>query len=507
MMMMIESSLAVVFRGATTTACSSSSPLFFSGNIRPWWSTEDHHSTRRLSQAAGSHYHQHHHHWTPTRTNNLEKRIRTAAASSAGSDNSSGWNGEPNYHPFEEFGASTDDSVLTPAETCRTLIEVNSKATLMFSGLVDDQVHENIFWPDLPYLTDEHGNIYFEVNEDEDILKTITSQENYVQVIIGLDTKEMLSEMELDQAEIDYGMEEIGDEDSDGNDDDGGEGDEGTDDDDYDDEDWVSVLEGDEDETDSDETLGDWAKLETMRSSHPMYFAKKMSEVASDDPMDWMDQPPAGLAISGLLRPSFFEENSALRKQLPQKDSDKVDTKAGTANGDSKDTIINGQQDKSSLTDSSEDGSDREDQSGKDETPRSSFYMLEMAKIQLVSSDGNQSVVEVHDFQKSQPDAIAHSAEKIMSRLKAGGEKTTQALKSLCLRVKGFPIEEATVISVDSLGFDLRVCSGTQVQTLRFAFSTRATSEYSAERQFHELLFPRSQQTAQKQQEASPTES
>ncbi|KAI3944711.1 hypothetical protein MKW98_021169, partial [Papaver atlanticum] len=272
-------------------------------------------------------------------------------------------------------------------------------------------------------------------------------------------------------------------------------------------EDWVTVLEGDEDETDSVETLGDWAKLETMRSSHPMYFAKRMSEVASDDPMDWMDQPPAGLAISGLLRPSFFEENSALRKQLPEKDSDKVDiNKAGTAKGDSKDATINGQQDKSILKDSSDDGPDREDQSGKDEIPRSSFYMLEMAKIQLVSSDGNQSVVEVNDFQKAQPDAIAHSAEKIMSRLKAGGEKTTQALKSLCLRVKGFPIEEATVIGVDSLGFDLRVCSGTQVQTLRFAFSTRATSEYSAERQFHELLFPRSQQAAQKQQEASPTE-
>lgn len=30
---------------------------------------------------------------------------------------------------------------------------------------------------------------------------------------------------------------------------------------------------------DSDETLGDWAKLDTMRYSHPMYFAKKLAEV------------------------------------------------------------------------------------------------------------------------------------------------------------------------------------------------------------------------------------
>lgn len=28
----------------------------------------------------------------------------------------------------------------------------------MFSGVVSDEVHENIFWPDLPYVTDEHGS-------------------------------------------------------------------------------------------------------------------------------------------------------------------------------------------------------------------------------------------------------------------------------------------------------------------------------------------------------------
>jgi hypothetical protein len=42
---------------------------------------------------------------------------------------------------------------------------------------------------------------------------------------------------------------------------------------------------------------------------------------------------------------------------------------------------------------------------------------------------------------KAQPDAIAHSAAKIISRLKAGGEKITQALKSLCWRCKGLPVE------------------------------------------------------------------
>jgi hypothetical protein len=52
-----------------------------------------------------------------------------------------------------------------------------------------------------------------------------------------------------------------------------------------------------------------------------------------------------------------------------------------------------------------------------------------------------QTVVEVEDFMKAQPDAIAHSAAKIISRLKAGGEKTIQALKSLCWRCKGIQVE------------------------------------------------------------------
>lgn len=34
-------------------------------------------------------------------------------------------------------------------------------------------------------------------------------------------------------------------------------------------------------------------------------------------------------------------------------------------------------------------------------------------------------------------------------------------------------MQEAELIGVDSIGFDLKVCSGTQVQTLRFAFNTQ----------------------------------
>ncbi|KAL7003489.1 hypothetical protein U1Q18_004643 [Sarracenia purpurea var. burkii] len=301
-------------------------------------------------------------------------------------------------------------------------------------------------------------------------------------------------------SEIDFGIDEIDDEDSDVDDDDEDEDDE---DEDEDEKDWVSVLEDKEDQEDYDESLGDWAKLETMETSHPMYFAKKLTEVVTDDPLDFMDQPPAGLAIQGLLRPAFIEEHSVIQKQISDHkpgtndlvgihDEDKVED-LGMVNG-------HGQL--------SQDSSIWEEELDKGESigNGTSFYKLEMIKIQLISAHGHQIIVEVEELRKAQPDAIAHSAAKIISRLKAAGEKTTQALKSLCWRCKGIQAEEATIIGIDTLGFDLRVCSGTQLQTLRFTFNAQASSEYSAERQLNDLLFPRTHHNPQKKREAHQTE-
>ncbi|KAB2596732.1 hypothetical protein D8674_032182 [Pyrus ussuriensis x Pyrus communis] len=368
----------------------------------------------------------------------------------------------------------------------------------MFTSLINDEVHENILCPDLPYVTDEHGNIYFQVKDSEDTFQSLTSENNFVQVIIGLDAMEMINEMELPG--IDFERDGIEDEDSDVEDDDDDEEDDDEEDVDYD-SDWVAVLE-DEDEDDlddSDKSIGDWAKLETMRYSHPMYFAKKLSEVASDDPVDWAEQAPASLAIQGLIRPALVEEHSVIQKHLSdhQSDNDGIDEVGRTVEDDLEDPVtINGYKSGNSKDspDSAEELENKKDEALGNGT---TFYKLEMVKIQLFSSHGNQTLVEVEDFVKAQPDCIAHSAAKIISRLKAGGEKTTQALKSLCWRLKGLQVEEAVLIGVDSLGFDLRVCSGTQVQTLRFALNTRATSEYSAERQLNDLLFPRMQHKPQ----------
>ncbi|XP_020999237.1 uncharacterized protein At3g49140 isoform X2 [Arachis duranensis] len=383
------------------------------------------------------------------------------------------------YHPFEEIAMSTsentEDARLTAAETSRTIIEVNSKATLMFTSVINDVVHENVVWPDMPYLTDDRGNIYFQVKNSDDVLQSLTSENNFVQVIVGVDAMEMLSEMDLSgPSEIGFGIEEIDDQDTDDTDDSDEEDEDEDENEEYDSE-WVTVVSDNDEQEDADETLEDWAKLETMRSSHPMYFAKKLAE------------PPACVAIQGVIRPAFIEEHSTIQKHLSTNQSDNSDI---TESVKGEIGVINGHVHNSMS--SKDNTAEQVENNENSDLPfnETSFYKLEMIKIQVISAHGHPTDVEIEDYGRAQPDALAHSASKIIARLKADGEKTLQAFKSVCWRYKSIQVEEAQLISVDSLGFDLRVCSGTQVQTLRFTFKKRATSEYSAERQLNELLFP-----------------
>ncbi|KAL5582155.1 hypothetical protein UlMin_014597 [Ulmus minor] len=273
------------------------------------------------------------------------------------------------YHPFEEIAKSTlengEDALLTSSETARTIIEVNSKATVMLSSLINNEVQENVIWPELPYVTDEHGNIYFQVKDSEDSVKTLTSENNFVMELSG-------------PSKIDFGIEEIEDEDSD---------------------DWVAVLE-DEEEDDSDMSLGDWAKLETMRSSHPMYFAKKIAQVTSDDPVDWMEQPPASLAIQGLLRPAFIEEHPIIQKRLSNQQDSNIDiNQVGETVVENSEDLdrINGHKFES---ESSQDSANMADELENDEisTNGTAFYKLEIMKIQLYSAHGHQVYNELNDI-------------------------------------------------------------------------------------------------------------
>ncbi|KAF8044079.1 hypothetical protein BT93_A2148 [Corymbia citriodora subsp. variegata] len=492
---MIESAMAVRFAAGPSFSSSSAITCY-----RSFWSSDEcpgtHASSRRISNSGSFDvlsYQRFNGGSLLKKKNAVRSKVRATAEHLGSASDPAKCNGRAAYHPFEDIAelASGEDATLTAAETTRTIVEVNTKATLLFSGMIDDEIHENILWPDLPYTTDEQGNIYFQVNNDEEIIQTLASGSNVVVLIIGLDTKEMFNEMDISgPADIEFGIEEIGEEDSDIDEDEDEDEDEDGEDDDYG-EDWVSVLDDEDGEDQSDGDPGDWAKLETMRSSHPMYFAKSLAEVASNVPVNWMERPPVGITIQGLLSPALLEGHSIDQRHLSSHHSD--------AEVDCTGTILEDKQVDASTTDadgqdqSLEDGLSRAEELGESGSPRSgkSLYKLEMINIQLLSVHGHPLTVDVEDFRKAQPDAIAHSAAKIISRLKAGEENTIQALKSLCLRCKGIQAEEAMITGVDALGFDVRICSGTQLQMLRFAFETRAPSEQSAERQLNNLLFPR----------------
>lgn len=357
------------------------------------------------------------------------------------------------YHPWEEIAEKLqlDDGEparLTDAESARTIVEVNNNATVMISTLIDDGVHERIILPEFPYLTDENGDIYFEVDNDDAVMENIMGDDKIAHVIIGLDNTDVFADLDLAAASsTSFAQEEEEEEEEDDSDDS---------DDEFEEEGIYAVDEedgdDDDDDDDEDDDAPNWSNLETVNSCHPLYFARMIVENASKSSIDWLDRPPASLVVEGQLRPAFAEESTMVSRHLLNGDEPLKDDKKGSG---------------------------------------ATFFKVEVLSIELITAYGTEPKVKIEEYRKSRPDIIAHSAPNIISRLRAGGDKITQALKSLCWRCKAIQVEEAAIIGVDCLGFDLRLCSGTQVQTLRFAFPTKASSEFSAEKQIHELLFPR----------------
>lgn len=105
-----------------------------------------------------------------------------------------------------------------------------------------------------------------------------------------------------------------------------------------------------------------------------------------------MEQPPASLAIQGVVRPAFIEEHSVIQKHLSNQQSSNAELNqvGKPVEGGSEDPIrINGHE---SESESSKDSSTWEEELEKDEiTPNgATFYKLEMIKIELFSAHGRQ---------------------------------------------------------------------------------------------------------------------
>lgn len=104
-----------------------------------------------------------------------------------------------------------------------------------------------------------------------------------------------------------------------------------------------------------------------------------------------MEQPPAGLAIQGLIRPAFIEEHSDIQRHMSGNQSHHADKNEIGKNLDSRLEDLGGINGHKHESGSSEDISTCAEELKKDQTPRNgtSFYKMEMIKIQLISAHGH----------------------------------------------------------------------------------------------------------------------
>uniref|UniRef100_A0A6P3Z1P9 uncharacterized protein At3g49140-like isoform X1 n=1 Tax=Ziziphus jujuba TaxID=326968 RepID=A0A6P3Z1P9_ZIZJJ len=380
-------------------------------------------------------------HWLSIGHDVCPWKVSVAADYSDFVPDSSSYRTKGGYHPLEELKVckKSRETKLTSAEIARTTVEDNSSALLIFPGTVHCEPHEQISWAEFQYVIDDYGDLYFEIFDDGNILEDRAAS-NPVNALIGMDMPIYENRRTVGEYNIsDSGSEEIP----------------------FDD-DYFEVV-----ESEVSEIPVDWGMPDTSSLTHPIYFSKCLTKAINMEYDKKMDHPSNGVSILGCLRPAFADEESYIRKLFYYEGSDgyNLDWKDGET------LSIN----------SRSDGSDA----------ASTLYRLETMRIELFSVYGIQSEISLQDFQDAEPDFLVHSTSAIVERFSEKGIHCDVALKALCKK-KGLQVEGANLIGVDSLGMDVRVFSGLEVQTYRFPFKVRVTSEVSAEKQIQQLLFPRS---------------
>ncbi|XAR48758.1 hypothetical protein NMG60_11031680 [Bertholletia excelsa] len=408
------------------------------------------------------------------------------------------------------------DTQLTPPEVARTTVEAHSSALLIFPSVTHREPHEYISWAEFPYVIDEYGDIFFQIFDDENILQD-RGASNLVNVLVGMDIKTYENRR---AAAAEYDISDMTDSDDIPSSDDGFE------------------VEDDE----MPDISIEWGMpTDNVNEVHPIYFSKCLVKAVKQEYAKMMDYPSNGVSIVGFLRPALMSEELYLRRLFIGEDSDEY--ASDWKDGEAWDFRHEGYGNRTSSTIyrleimrielfsiygiqaciialtiitfeyltynyiSMRAGFGavvRGILKLKDfffswnknpEILRPRFfspylYLLNHPKLFFHSA---LSTIDLQDFQEAEPDVLVHCNSTIIGRLSENGMRCNIALKALCKR-KGLYVEDANLIGVDSLGMDVRIFTGIEVQTYRFPFKVRATSEGAAEKQINRLLFPRTRQ-------------
>nr|KYP73313.1 Uncharacterized protein At3g49135 family [Cajanus cajan] len=410
--------------------------------------------------------------WLSTGHDMCLSKVHVAADYSDSIPDSSSDMNEQGYHPLEELRGSTDiqPARLSPTGIAKTTVEANNNALLVFPGTVHCEPHDQISWAEFQYHIDDFGDIYFEIFDGANLLadrganNPVYSKSLFLQnALIGMDIP-IYDNNRRTASEYDIF--------NNGNNDE------------FDDDDYIEVSEMEE-----YNIPVNWGLSDTANSVHPIYFSKCLSKAVNNmEYVKRMNRPSNAVSIIGYLRPAYGEEKSYLRMYHAE-------------DGDFYSDSINDQRDM-----------------------RLTLYRLEILKIELHSMYGYQacisksSEISVLEFQDAEPDILARSSSAILERF---NQFCDEALKALCKKkgldakvIQFFPtfplcksfkfkpifisllllgFQEAYLVGVDSLGVDVRVLSGAEVKTHRFAFKVQAATVNAAEKQLWQLLFPRSQ--------------
>ncbi|XP_020702358.1 uncharacterized protein At3g49140 isoform X2 [Dendrobium catenatum] len=389
----------------------------------------------------------------------VASKIHVASDYSDSAADFSNYAGNGSYHPFEElkYYGKGRDVLLTDAEIARTTVEANSKALLVFPGRAHCEPHRHVSWAEFHYVIDDYGDMFFELFDDESILKDHSST-NPVTVLIGMDfpvngESRLESDSFFDDVDNDGIINAMLDDD------------------------YEEIV-----DTEITETLIKWGMPETLLHIHPIYFAKFLAKSFHSKHKEKMDYPTNGLSIMGCLRPAFVDEESYLRRLFHEEEDDSVfDWRDESEKEEERMAGMHGLIDREMLNFSS-----RRDRSNLNST----LYKLEIMTMELFSVYGDQSIIDLQDFQDAEPDVLAHCASAIIERFSEDGMQFDAALKALCRKRKGLVVEGANLIGVDSLGMDVRVFFGLEAKTLRISFNARVTTESSAEKKIRRMLFP-----------------
>ncbi|XP_047318502.1 uncharacterized protein At3g49140 [Impatiens glandulifera] len=347
------------------------------------------------------------------------------------------------FHPLEEVKVCKrlHDSKLTSAEMAKTVVEANSSSILIFPSTVHSEPHDYISWAEFQYFVDKYGNIFFEIFDDENILHDILAC-NPVNALIGMDMKiyenKRMHTAEYTNLGSDSSWDDI-----------------------HFDEDYFEARH----RSDIFKDFGQWGMPVdiTLNEIHPIYFAKCLTKSIDVEYTRKIKNPSNGVSIIGYLKPVTIEAEEVLYLRKVVKDDPDPNL-----------SDIITEKDPSKFI--------REDK----KCP-SVWYRLKILKLEVFSVYGVQSTVSMEDFEGAEADVLVHSALKIVKNYNERGSMCNFALAAFCKK-RGLSVEGASLIGVDSLGVDVRVSYGVEVQTHRFAFKDRARNEAAAERQIRQLL-------------------